>query len=78
MTFKNLKKLIAKAEAAGVTDDTEVYSEQASCNDTDCLVIARDEKTDQVSHIYISDSSPDELEDALKEDKYIVEIIYGG
>lgn len=75
MTIKKLKQLIEKMEAAGVSEDTKVYSEQASCNNTDCFVVARTKETNKVSHVYISDSSPDELIDELKKDGYAVEIM---
>lgn len=76
MTIKNLKQLIAKMEAAGASEDTEVYSEQASCNNTDCFVIVRDKDTEEVSHVYISDSSPDELIMTLEDDDKDVDIMY--
>lgn len=76
MTIKNLKELLARVEALGVPEDTEVYSEQARCNETDCFVIVRDGETEEVTQIYISDSSPDELEESLNEDGNTVEILY--
>ena len=76
MTIKNLKELLARVEALGVPEDTEVYSEQARCNETDCIVIVKDLETDGVTQIYISDSSPDELEESLNEDGNTVEILY--
>lgn len=76
MTIKNLKELLARLEAAGVPEDTEVYSEQARCNETDCFVIVRDRATKEVEHVYISDESPDELAMSLEDDNNNVEIIY--
>lgn len=76
MTIKNLKELLARVEAAGVPEDTEVYSEQARCNETDCFVIVRDRDTEEVEHVYISDTSPDELVMFLEDDNNDVEIIY--
>lgn len=63
-------------EAAGVPEDTEVYSEQARCNETDCFVIVKDRETKEVEHVYISDTSPDELVTALEDDDNDVEIFY--
>lgn len=76
MTIKNLKELLARMEAAGIPEDTEVYSEQARCNKTDCIVIVRDRDTEEVEHVYISDASPDELVMFLEDDNSDVEIIY--
>lgn len=76
MTIKNLKELIAKMEAAGVPENTEVYSEQARSNETDCFVIVRDRDTEEIEHVYISDASPDELVMFLEGDNSDVEIIY--
>lgn len=76
MTIKQLKELITKVEASGVPEDTKVYSQQERCNGTNCFVIARDANTKNVCHVYISDSSPDELEMSLKDDNNDVEIIY--
>lgn len=76
MTIKNLKELLARVEAAGVPEDTEVYSEQARGNETDCIVIVRDRDTGEVEHVYISDTSPDELVMFLEDDNNDVEIIY--
>lgn len=76
MTIKNLKELLARMEAAGIPEDTEVYSEQARCNETDCFVIVRDRDTEEVEHVYISDASPDELVMFLEDDNSDVEIIY--
>ena len=76
MTIKKLKKLLARVEAAGVPEDTEVYSEQARCNETDCFVIVRDRDTEEVEYVYISDTSPDELVMFLEDDNNDVEIIY--
>lgn len=76
MTIKNLKELLARAEAAGVPEDTEVYSEQARCNETDCLVIVRDRDYKMVEHIYISDASPDGLVMFLEDNNSDAEIIY--
>ena len=76
MTIKKLKKLLARMEAAGVPEDTEVYSEQARCNETDCFVIVRDRGTEEVEYVYISDTSPDELVMFLEDDNNDVEIIY--
>lgn len=76
MTIKNLKELLARLEAAGVPEDTEVYSEQARCSETDCFVIVRDRDTKEVEHVYISDESPDDLVMFLEDDNSDVEIIY--
>ena len=76
MTIKNLKELLAKVEAAGVPEGADVYSEQARCNETDCFVIVRDRDTKKIEHVYISDTSPDELVAALKDENKDVEIIY--
>lgn len=76
MTIKNLKELLARMEAAGIPEDTEVYSEQARCNKTDCIVIVRDRDFKMVEHIYISDASPDELVMFLEDNNSDVEIIY--
>lgn len=76
MTIKNLKELLARVEAAGVPEDTEVYSEQARGNETDCIVIVRDRDSEIVEHVYISDASPDELGMFLEDNNSDVEIIY--
>ena len=76
MTIKNLKELLARVEAAGVPEDTEVYSEQARCNETGCFVIVRARNREEIKHVYISDASPDELVATLEDDNNDVEIIY--
>lgn len=76
MTISTLKKLVNKLIEAGVPDDAELYSEQAQSGETDCFIIARDEETGEVDHVYISDDPADELEEALKNDGYTVEFLY--
>lgn len=76
MTIKNLKELLVKMETAGIPEDTEVYSEQARCNETDCFVIVRDRDTEEVKYVYISDASPDELVMLLEDNNNDIEIIY--
>lgn len=76
MTIKQLKEVIAKAEASGVPENTQVYSEQARSNETDCLLIVRDKEKEEVQHVYLSDSSPDDLRMCLEDNDYIVETIY--
>lgn len=78
MTYKELKELLNKMEKAGVADNTKVYTEQTRWNAIECCVLAKDEQTGKVLYSYLSDSSPDELEDALKEEGLVTEIICGG
>ena len=44
MTIRQMKELLSRVEAAGVSEDAQIYTQQERTNDADCFVTVRDKK----------------------------------
>ena len=75
MTIRQMKELLSRVEAAGVSEDAQIYTQQERTNDADCFVTVRDKKG-TLLYVYLSDASPDTLVMDLEDSEYQTEIIY--